>query len=157
VFIITRDYISIVSSSSFSSLTPLAVSSRVSNVGESTSASDDRNLASLRIAFYLILSILFVWFVILGGYWLRRRCLEVRHRESRMERYESLPTHLYSEIVGDQQVHVHNTDCCICLEPFQLDSHIKILPCSHGFHNACIEPWMQQHDACPVCRTSIRD
>ena len=105
---------------------------------------------------------LFAWLGVLATYWLRRRCLESRSRDSRLERFASLPSHVYSEVSGADGdglsglPRLHNTECCICLEPFQPNSQVKILPCAHGFHDECIAPWMQSHDLCPVCRTSIR-
>jgi len=166
VFIATQDYITIVASAASPSdaTTPLG-SGRVSAVGESTSSgAADRNLASLRTAFYFILIILFAWLGVLAAYWLRRRCIESRSRDSRLERFAALPSHVYGEVSGGVDgdavaglPRLHNTECCICLEPFQHNSQVKILPCAHGFHDVCIEPWMQSHDACPVCRTSIRE
>ncbi len=53
------------------------------------------------------------------------------------------------------RLRVHNTECSICLEAFQEHSLVKLLPCGHGFCVGCIDPWIDAHDACPCCRTSI--
>ena len=46
--------------------------------------------------------------------------------------------------------------CAICLSPRALDSNIDtVLVCAHGFHQSCIQQWLADHDACPVCRTAV--
>ena len=41
--------------------------------------------------------------------------------------------------------------CAICLE--DLDEALATLSCSHSYHAACIEPWLQQGNrSCPTCR-----
>ena len=35
---------------------------------------------------------------------------------------------------------------------------LRILPyCSHNFHMACIDLWLEQNTTCPVCRVSLLD
>jgi len=51
---------------------------------------------------------------------------------------------------------IHNEACAICLEDFTVNQKIKLLPCSHGFHGDCIDPWLNHRsDLCPICKTSI--
>eukprot|EP00456_Euglypha_rotunda_P027622 TRINITY_DN22043_c0_g1_i15.p1 TRINITY_DN22043_c0_g1~~TRINITY_DN22043_c0_g1_i15.p1 ORF type:complete len:299 (-),score=16.37 TRINITY_DN22043_c0_g1_i15:78-974(-) len=51
---------------------------------------------------------------------------------------------------------VHNESCAICLEDFTEGDKVKVLPCKHGFHSACIDPWLnEKSDLCPICKTSI--
>jgi len=51
-----------------------------------------------------------------------------------------------------------NTDCPVCLESFVEKETIKLLPCGHGFHPECIEPWIAgRKDSCPICRQSVMD
>ena len=51
-------------------------------------------------------------------------------------------------------------ECCICLEVIR-PSTSTFLPCSHGFHTACIRSWMDrktaasQPTACPLCREEV--
>lgn len=52
--------------------------------------------------------------------------------------------------------HIKNeTDCSVCQERFQDKEKASSLPCNHLFHKDCIEPWLQLHNACPVCRKPI--
>ena len=49
-------------------------------------------------------------------------------------------------------------DCCsICIEPYEVDQKIKILPCNrkHIFHKECIEKWLSHNKVCPTCRKEI--
>lgn len=42
--------------------------------------------------------------------------------------------------------------CMICLCGFDRMSLITRLLCSHTFHTACLNKWMQHGNACPLCR-----
>lgn len=47
-------------------------------------------------------------------------------------------------------------ECSICQEPVQEGQRTLVIQrCQHGFHEACIEPWRQQNNSCPNCRTPI--
>ena len=46
-------------------------------------------------------------------------------------------------------------DCSICLVPYSQGEVVKVLPCSHSYHAACIDPWLLAHYTCPVCNTQI--
>jgi hypothetical protein len=51
---------------------------------------------------------------------------------------------------------IHNESCAICLDDFKEGSSIKVLPCQHGFHSPCIDPWLNERsDLCPICKKSI--
>lgn len=49
-------------------------------------------------------------------------------------------------------------ECSICLYTFEVDQSIKILPCDekHFFHKVCIDKWLGNHKACPICRKEIK-
>jgi len=47
-------------------------------------------------------------------------------------------------------------NCVICLCDFEAGELITVLPCGHGYHKECIEPWLISKSAlCPICKTSI--
>ncbi|XP_004512518.1 RING-H2 finger protein ATL52-like [Cicer arietinum] len=47
-------------------------------------------------------------------------------------------------------------DCSICLNEFEDDESIRLLPkCSHAFHLPCIDTWLKSHSNCPLCRATI--
>lgn len=41
--------------------------------------------------------------------------------------------------------------CAVCIESFQKNDNVMILPCTHMFHAACITPWLQKKLNCPLC------
>ena len=45
--------------------------------------------------------------------------------------------------------------CSICLEQFKDDEDVIILPCRHGFHPDCLDPWLKMHSECPSCRAKL--
>jgi hypothetical protein len=45
--------------------------------------------------------------------------------------------------------------CTICLEKFKNKEIKRVLGCNHEFHQCCIDKWLENHQKCPVCRTSI--
>lgn len=61
--------------------------------------------------------------------------------------------------VGEPDVLVENGDlvgddqCTICMEC--LNNNLKTLPCSHEFHQPCINKWLANKNICPICRRVI--
>jgi hypothetical protein len=48
-------------------------------------------------------------------------------------------------------------DCPVCLEPLRVGGDVTAAhACGHVFHAPCIEPWLHQHDSCPVCRCTVK-
>lgn len=47
------------------------------------------------------------------------------------------------------------TFCTICIEDFQDEETIKILPCFHQFHQSCIDDWLLRKTNCPVCKFDV--
>ncbi|XVE91446.1 hypothetical protein REPUB_Repub01dG0010600 [Reevesia pubescens] len=43
-------------------------------------------------------------------------------------------------------------DCMICLDQLTVKSDAFQMPCSHTFHDNCIETWLKQSHYCPICR-----
>ena len=62
--------------------------------------------------------------------------------------------------------HGHNADgtqedgtlgCSICTEDFNRGEEVRVLPCNHKFHPACVDPWLLNvSGTCPLCRIDLR-
>ena len=85
----------------------------------------------------------------------------------RRENFNSLQEKAYSEIKNDKKTVTHqdnntttteskhNDACPICLNQFQDQDKVKILPCNHIGHVECLTPWLTQYNhTCPVCKAS---
>lgn len=46
----------------------------------------------------------------------------------------------------------NSDNCAICWE--KMDTARK-LPCSHLFHNSCLQSWLEQDTSCPTCRLAL--
>ncbi|RBR12380.1 uncharacterized protein FIESC28_08640 [Fusarium coffeatum] len=47
--------------------------------------------------------------------------------------------------------------CSICTEDFKVGEDVRVLPCKHQFHPACIDPWLiNVSGTCPLCRYDLR-
>ena len=45
--------------------------------------------------------------------------------------------------------------CAICTQDAQANDQWRELTCGHKFHPTCIDPWIQQHHSCPLCRAHV--
>jgi hypothetical protein len=47
--------------------------------------------------------------------------------------------------------------CSICTEDFNRGEEVRVLPCNHKFHPACVDPWLLNvSGTCPLCRIDLR-
>lgn len=46
-------------------------------------------------------------------------------------------------------------ECSICMTEFEEGDTISELPCSHRFHEACVNRWLPIKRTCPLCRHDI--
>lgn len=45
--------------------------------------------------------------------------------------------------------------CAVCLDDFAEGDQLRVLPCTHAYHVACIDRWLASHVACPCCRAPV--
>ncbi|XP_061528699.1 RING finger protein 215 isoform X2 [Phycodurus eques] len=46
-------------------------------------------------------------------------------------------------------------NCAVCLEAFNHNQCLRVLPCRHEYHQDCVDPWLLLHHTCPLCKRSI--
>ncbi|KAM8848122.1 E3 ubiquitin-protein ligase RNF130 [Synchiropus picturatus] len=56
---------------------------------------------------------------------------------------------------GDKETDVDFNHCAVCIESYQLNDVVRILPCKHVFHKVCVDPWLNEHCTCPMCKLNI--
>lgn len=69
----------------------------------------------------------------------------------RRKEMEKLKIVIFSDLQTDE------TNCSICLEDFEVDSELYVIPCTHLFHVNCLEKWVTENYKCPVCRGEIAE
>ncbi|KAM9743840.1 RING finger protein 215 isoform 3-T3 [Menidia menidia] len=50
---------------------------------------------------------------------------------------------------------IETDNCAVCLEPFNNNQCLRVLPCLHEYHRDCVDPWLLLHHTCPLCKRSI--
>ncbi|XP_057706709.1 E3 ubiquitin-protein ligase RNF130 [Corythoichthys intestinalis] len=56
---------------------------------------------------------------------------------------------------GDKETDPDFNHCAVCIEAYQLNDVVRVLPCKHVFHRACVDPWLNEHCTCPMCKLDI--
>jgi len=83
---------------------------------------------------------------------------QLRHQRRRRGVPSSIsatfPSYVYPAKDGSQAGDdEEQADCCsICLEDYTGGDILRILPCTHKFHDDCIMTWIQKHTSCPLCK-----
>mmetsp|Transcript_68050 Transcript_68050/g.153971 ORF Transcript_68050/g.153971 Transcript_68050/m.153971 type:complete len:105 (-) Transcript_68050:141-455(-) len=45
--------------------------------------------------------------------------------------------------------------CPICLCDYADEDALRVLPCSHHFHDKCARSWLEKSKTCPLCRAEL--
>ncbi|OVA19749.1 zinc finger protein [Macleaya cordata] len=48
-----------------------------------------------------------------------------------------------------------NSECCICLAKYRDKEEVRQLPCSHLFHQRCVDQWLRIISCCPLCKQEL--
>lgn len=95
---------------------------------------------------FLMITMLLVWdALILVFYWLYLANTQVP------QAVRQVPLATFAVIIVAKD---ENANCTICLDEYKDGENIKMLICKHRFHALCIEPWLDIHTSCPLCRVN---
>ncbi|KAF9361933.1 E3 ubiquitin-protein ligase rnf13 [Mortierella sp. AD094] len=113
---------------------------------------DEIDWPVLDVIIFIILSpaivVLFLFFI-----W------KLRMRQQRLadlapaEVVNNLPVKVFfkSKVKGNEPV-----ECVICLEDYVDEDELRVLPCRHEYHVACIDNWLTNRKKfCPICKRDI--
>jgi len=66
-------------------------------------------------------------------------------------------SHTDSERSAEAGTNEGDLGCSICTEDFTTGEDVRVLPCKHKYHPACIDPWLLNvSGTCPLCRHDLR-
>ncbi|KAF9918505.1 hypothetical protein BX616_008350 [Lobosporangium transversale] len=113
---------------------------------------DDLNWPLLDVVIFIILS---PAFVVLFLYFLWRVRIRQQHIAdlASSEAVTNLPIKVFytSKLKENEPV-----ECVICLEEFEDETELRVLPCKHEYHVVCIDSWLTTRKRfCPICKRDI--
>merc|ERR1712217_971161 len=77
-----------------------------------------------------------------------------RRRRAPPGTIERLQTRKYNmDLFGDEKQ--FPAECPICLSTWSSMDEIKITPCQHAFHTACLRDWLATARTCALCRQDV--
>ncbi|KAK2838055.1 hypothetical protein Q5P01_015267 [Channa striata] len=77
--------------------------------------------------------------------------LELLPKQDILKRMSSLKTKTYRQ----PKPWCDPDNCAVCLEPFNNNQCLRVLPCLHEYHRDCVDPWLLVQHTCPLCKRSI--
>lgn len=107
------------------------------------------------ISFIILMVISLAWLVF---YYVQR--FRYAHAKDRLQRRlfnaaRKALTRIPTMTITPGMTHELQSDCAVCLDPYQLQDVIRLLPCKHVYHKSCIDPWLLEHRTCPMCKNDI--
>ena len=46
-------------------------------------------------------------------------------------------------------------ECAVCIAELKGDETVRVLPCVHVFHQACVDTWFSRSQSCPTCKQDV--
>uniref|UniRef100_A0A670Y4P7 E3 ubiquitin-protein ligase RNF43 n=1 Tax=Pseudonaja textilis TaxID=8673 RepID=A0A670Y4P7_PSETE len=110
---------------------------------------------------WILLTVVGTVLVIVVVFFVRTRCQPSRNQEATIQAINRMAIRRYQNPhrhapTGDSVSTCSSPPiCAICLEEFCEGQELRIITCSHEFHRQCVDPWLQQHQTCPLCMFNI--
>lgn len=92
------------------------------------------------------------------------RCFPVRGeatlpkpRGATQELIDSLPLFKFDpeDLAAEHVRRSRDSSCAVCLCDFDRGEALRRLPCSHSFHQSCIDRWLRRNQVCPLCLRDV--
>ncbi|XP_049831442.1 E3 ubiquitin-protein ligase AMFR-like isoform X1 [Schistocerca gregaria] len=79
---------------------------------------------------------------------------EIQRRLKRHRNYLWVLRHMQQNypMATPEELAENSDNCAICWEKME---SARRLPCSHLFHNSCLQSWLEQDTSCPTCRLAL--
>ncbi|KAI0997751.1 hypothetical protein K3495_g10437 [Podosphaera aphanis] len=72
-------------------------------------------------------------------------------------RNERMGPIVVNSLENKSETYESDLGCSICTEDFKAGEDLRVLPCNHKFHPACVDPWLLNVcGTCPLCRFDLR-
>ncbi|XP_038652133.1 E3 ubiquitin-protein ligase RNF130 isoform X4 [Scyliorhinus canicula] len=115
------------------------------------------SLVFVSISFIVLMIISLAWLIF---YFIQKfRYANVRGRNQRQlgDVARKATSKLITRTVrkGDKETDPEYDHCAVCIEGYKSKDVVRILPCKHVFHKQCVDPWLNEHCTCPICKLNI--
>ncbi|KAJ2323818.1 hypothetical protein IWW51_003575 [Coemansia sp. RSA 2702] len=81
----------------------------------------------------------------------RRLTRSRRQRETEAEMYKN---QLAGPVPDFMPRDADDCTCAICLDDYKDGAILRLLPCGHHMHQACVDEWLHINQTCPLCKQS---
>jgi hypothetical protein len=68
--------------------------------------------------------------------------------------FDEFKENTFEQVKNDQHTYSELIDkCIICMDNYENEDLLKILPCHHYYHKECIKEWLLNYNhICPICK-----